>query len=123
MIAVFPTMIFGALAALLALAAPAAAHSELRRSVPAQNAVLDASPPEIVVAFNERVQVTTLRLVDAAGRQIRLPTATLRAAAAVERAVVPSALAPGWWRLEWAAISADGHPISGRVHFEIRSSP
>lgn len=121
MMAPFTRAMIGALAILLALASPAAAHSELRRTNPASNAVLDASPAEIVVEFNERVQVTTLRLVDSAGRQTRLPTTTLRAAASIERVALTAPLAPGRWQIEWAAISADGHPISGRVFFEVRT--
>lgn len=121
MIATLSNAMLGALIALIAIASPAAAHSELRRTSPAANAVLGVSPAEIIVEFNERVQVTTLRLVDSAGRQTRLPTTTLRAAASVERAALTAPLAPGRWQIEWAAISGDGHPISGRVSFEVRT--
>lgn len=108
-----------ALPPLLVTASVARAHSELRESSPADGAVLAAPPAELLLRFNERVQVTGLALHGPTGPARRLAPATLSAAAATERVALP-ALAPGAWRLDWAAISADGHPIRGSIRFTIR---
>jgi methionine-rich copper-binding protein CopC len=111
------------LALALGLAAqPALAHSELKRTMPAAGTVLDQPPAEVVLHFNEKVQVTTLRLLDEQGRRIALATDGSFDPGEVERAGVP-ALVPGRYRIDWAAISADGHPISGQVPFTIRAQP
>lgn len=48
--------------ATMAIAGPAAAHSELRGSIPATGAVLDCAPEAISLQFSEQVQLTALRL-------------------------------------------------------------
>jgi methionine-rich copper-binding protein CopC len=108
---------------LLALLWPgfAAAHSELRGSLPADGARLSTAPAELILRFNEPVQVTFLRLLDAGDQPIalrRAPDATPRRE---ERAVPAAALPPGALRLEWRAISADGHPIRGTLRFTLEA--
>lgn len=109
----------------LLLAVPAAlavrraeAHSELRRSVPAAGAVLATPPDRVELDFNERVRVTALRLRRAGGAEIALPERRAIREAQRESAALPS-LGPGEYRLEWRAISADGHPIGGIISFTV----
>jgi len=104
-------------AALLAVAVPAWAHSELRRSVPAASAVLDQAPDRIELYFNERVQLTALRLHRVGGDEIPLPRRRIREATS-ETIALPS-LVPGEYRAEWRIISADGHPAGGVIPFRI----
>lgn len=104
---------------LAALAAtPAMAHSELRRSVPEQGAVLAAPPERIELTFNERVQLTALRLRRVGGGEIALPDRRAIREAREENARLPP-LDPGEYRLEWRAISADGHPVGGVIGFSV----
>jgi methionine-rich copper-binding protein CopC len=105
---------------LLAAPRPAAAHSELRRSVPAAGAVLTAPPERIELHFNERVQLTALRLRRVGGEEIPLPRRAIRAATAETIALPP--LAPGEYRAEWRIISQDGHPLGGVIPFRIEPS-
>jgi methionine-rich copper-binding protein CopC len=108
-----------ALGLVLALAAtPALAHSELRRSTPANGARLAAPPERIELTFNEPAQVTTLRLRGPDGAEIRLPEPLTLRATPVETARLP-ALGPGPHQLDWRAISADGHPVGGTIRFTI----
>ncbi len=110
----------------LALLAPlrwAEAHSELRRSVPADGAVLSAPPAELRLVFNEPVQVTLVRLMDAEGQSALLRRDGDASASREEVAVPAAPLRPGTWRLEWRAISADGHPIRGLVTFRVAEGP
>ncbi len=99
---------------------PVSAHSELRGSMPSAHARLEGAPTEIVLNFKERVQVTTLRLLDPASRVIRLTIDVDLAPSHEKRAVVPADLKPGHYKIDWAAISSDGHPVSGTVPFEVR---
>ncbi|WP_027285586.1 copper resistance CopC family protein [Rubritepida flocculans] len=98
---------------------PALAHSELRGSVPAPGARLAAPPEEILLRFNERVQVTALRLRDASGRTIALRRQAGAEPAQEARATPEAPLPPGDFVLEWRAISADGHPIRGAIRFTV----
>jgi methionine-rich copper-binding protein CopC len=101
-------------------AAPATAHSGLHASEPADGAVLRAAPPAVVLAFMEPVQVTSLRLLDEAGRERPLRREGERTAATREaRASVQGALPPGAYRIEWRGASADGHVGGGAVSFRI----
>ncbi|HYF08390.1 MAG TPA: copper resistance CopC family protein [Acetobacteraceae bacterium] len=108
--------------ALLALPGPLRAHSELRGSVPAEGARLSASPAEIVLRFNERVQVTTLRLLDSAGRALPLRRVGGADPAPEARAAPSVPLGAGAYRVEWRAISADGHPIGGALRFSVEAA-
>jgi copper resistance protein C len=106
----------------LAPAASATAHSLLLASTPAANAVLSASPPYVVLRFNNRIEkrLSRVRLVDARGAVAAAPTATTTADEAPESlvAAVPP-LAPGAWRVEWQVFSTDGHVVSGSYEFRL----
>lgn len=107
-------------APLAAASAPAAAHSELRRSVPAAGAVLDRAPERIELHFNERVQLTALRLRRVGGDEVRLPRRSIREASSETITLPP--LAAGEYRAEWRIISADGHPAGGVIPFRIETA-
>ena len=98
---------------------PAAAHSELRRSVPAAGAVLMHAPEQIELHFNERVQLTALRLYREGGEEVSLPRRAIRTANMEIIAMPP--LPPGAYRAEWRIISADGHPAGGVIPFRIEA--
>lgn len=106
---------------LLLAGLPAAAHSELRRSVPSAGAVLDQPPPRIELHFSERVQLTALRLRRVGGDEITLPRRAIREA--MSETIALPALAPGEYRAEWRIISADGHPVGGVIAFRIEAGP
>jgi methionine-rich copper-binding protein CopC len=106
-------------AALLAAAVPAWAHSELRRSTPAASAVLEQPPDRIELHFNERVQLTALRLHRVGGDEIALPRRRIREA--ISETIALPLLAPGDYRAEWRIISADGHAAGGVIPFRIEA--
>ncbi len=107
------------LLALLLGSLPAAAHSELRRSVPATGAVLIHAPEQIELHFNERVQLTALRLYREGGEEVSLPRRAIRSAT-TEIITLPP-LPSGAYRAEWRIISADGHPAGGVIPFRIEA--
>jgi methionine-rich copper-binding protein CopC len=99
------------------IAAPADAHSELRGSIPAAGAVLDGAPESIELQFNERVQLTALRLRRVGGAEIALPRRAIRESTREVIALPP--LEPGEYRAEWRIISADGHAVGGVIPFRV----
>jgi methionine-rich copper-binding protein CopC len=94
----------------------ACAHSRLLASVPAAGATLPAEPGEIVLRFDEGAVLTSLRLFGPANAEVTLTRARDATPAAEWRANYPR-LTPGAHRLEWRALSADGHPIGGAIPF------
>lgn len=100
-----------------AVAAPAAAHSELRSSIPVAGEQLDCAPQQIVLEFNEGVQLTALRLYGGNGDEIALPRRAIREASSETIDLPP--LGPGEFRAEWRIISADGHPVGGVIPFSV----
>ena len=106
-----------AIVAAIAAASPAAAHSELRGSVPAAGAALECAPDQIELQFNERVQLTALRLHRLDGEEISLPRRAIQEARTEVIALPP--LEPGDFRAEWRIISADGHSVGGVIPFSV----
>lgn len=105
------------LLAVVAVAAPVAAHSELRSSVPVAGEQLDCAPVQIELEFNEGVQLTALRLYRGDGDEIALPRRSIREASRETIGLPP--LEPGEFRAEWRIISADGHPVGGVIPFRV----
>lgn len=108
-----------ALLAPLFLPGAALAHSELLRSIPAAGAVLAVPPERFELYFNERVQVTAIRLFREGGAEIPFPGRRAIRETEAETIAVPP-LETGAYRIEWRAISRDGHPVGGTIRFSVR---
>jgi methionine-rich copper-binding protein CopC len=105
---------------LVLAAVPLAAHSLLLESAPAANSTVEASPAELKLRFNNRIEkrLSRIRLVDAQGVTRDLPVAEDGAADWLT-ARVPS-IAPGRYRVEWQVLSTDGHVVTGRFTFTVK---
>src|SRR5690606_3206771 len=110
--------ILGLLAAVVALlvtsvavASPAAAHATLVSTSPAPGSVLDSSPGEVRVTFDEPVSSDgdSLRVIDASGRTVSSDADADGPTISVD---VPDD-ATGWFAVSWQIVSADGHPLNG----------
>ena len=104
---------------LIVFAAPAAPHSLLLGSEPAEGAVLRTAPEQITLRFNEPVQLTALRLFAADNTEWPLRRPRDMAARPGHSAAIARDLTPGAWRAVWRAISADGHEIGGTLRFRL----
>lgn len=108
-----------AAAAVLGTASPAAAHSALEGSSPADQAALAQAPTEVTLTFNEPVSTQFVDVVvtgpDGAAHQ--------DGAAAVAGDTVTQSLrtlaADGQYTIAYRVVSADGHPISGELRFSL----
>ena len=101
---------------------PAQSHSQLVDASPRPNTTLTASPRQVLLTFNEE-------LIDLGGRSnVITVTNSRNQRVAVGQTVVTSNqlsasfsrnLAVGRYTVWWRAVSADGHPISGKYRFSI----
>jgi copper transport protein len=99
--------------------ASARLHLALRRSEPANDSRLVASPTRVSLWFTERPTLAFSRigLVGTTGA-IALDALVADSGNALH-AGIPRALAPGTYRVQWQTASADGHPIRGDFGFTI----
>jgi copper transport protein len=113
----------GALAvALVALAGPAGAwaHSVLLETRPGNDAIVEESPTEVVLRFDEPVETAlgSIRVFDASGDRVDDETVTQPRPEVVSVAIGDE-LDRGTYTVTWRAISADSDPISGAFVFHV----
>lgn len=101
------------------VAAASHAHTQLSSSVPADEAVLESPPEQIVLHFSEPVRLTALSIEGAeAGKRDLGP---LPSAPGAEFSVAASTLADGDYVVSWRALSADTHVMTGQFTFTLRT--
>lgn len=105
------------------LFAPAAyAHAKLEASSPKANSVLATSPAALRLQFNEPVELafSKVRLVNDTNAVIAPRTITLdKASPKVMVATLPP-LKSGPYRVQWTALTRDGHKVKGEFAFRVR---
>lgn len=96
----------------------ASAHAQLLSTTPENGAVLDQSPAEAVLTFNEPVQLVdgSIRLFPGDGVPLTLDAHVSDTSVI---AVFPADADDGAYALSYRVVSADGHPISGAITFTI----
>ncbi|MEM9763658.1 MAG: copper resistance CopC family protein [Pseudomonadota bacterium] len=104
----------------LALFAPmsSAAHSQNEKTMPADGAVLAASPERIGMTFDRPMRITMLRLTDATGREYAVER-TDGMAPVTEFEATPEALDLGEYDVHWRGLAEDGHPMQGSFSFTL----
>ena len=110
-----------ALLTVLAPAQIASAHAILLTSKPAPSAVLDQSPIEISLFFNEFIDTVfgEIRILDSSGNVIESVKPVRDVAnEAIVRAPI-STLEEGTYVVVWRVASADSHPVQGSFAFQI----
>ena len=101
------------------LAAPAAAHSELRAVVPADDARLAGPPAEVALEFNERLNAryTTVVVTHTDGTAAATGEVSVSGARAT-RSLRPG-LPTGTYTVAYQVVSVDGHPVRGATTFAV----
>ncbi|MGW4527607.1 copper resistance CopC family protein [Amycolatopsis sp. NPDC004378] len=121
-----PRRVLGALLAaltgLVVLAGPAAAHTELESSSPAEGAALAAAPAEVRLTFGEPVTLPpdALKVTGRDGTAWKVATPTV-AGAVVTASVVPAGPAQAY-TLTWKVIADDGDNVTGTIHFTLTTA-
>lgn len=105
--------------AMLLVAGPAAAHSRLESSDPADGASLATPPSKVTLTFNEQMQqgFATLTVIGP-GDTAWQDGETQVSGDSVSIAVKPLGPA-GKYQIGYRVVSDDGHPISGSVSFTL----
>ena len=114
-------VLVAAAAVLFAAPSTASAHAVLVYSVPAASSVLPSAPDQLMLDFDEDVEVglSSLRLFDADQEEVQIGRAQLSGGnSSVVVADLPR-LGNGTYVVVWRVTSADGHPVNGAFPFEI----
>lgn len=109
---------------LLGGARPAAAHNSLVSTDPSTGAVLDAAPTRASFLFDKAVPLETasVQLIDASGARVDLTGLAHGPAGDTELVAPLPTLAAGDITLRWRLVGPDGHPLTDRVTFTVRTS-
>lgn len=115
-------MVIAAMAA-ATLASPfAAAHASLKNSNPAAGATVNASPNEVTLTFNEKIEpaFSSITVADSQGKNVAPDKAKVDAInpAILHLAVPP--LASGTYTVNWAVAGHDGHRRKGDFKFSVK---
>ena len=108
------------IAAALVAAPTAFAHANLIGTTPTSGAVLDRSPAQVVLRFDEPVSTVaaSVRVFD--GEVQRIDSGEITKPSSKEVAVnLPTGLADGTYTVAWRVLSADSHPIHGAFVFSV----
>lgn len=106
---------------LFAMAAPASAHNSLISSNPVNETSLDAGPPAIVLTFDQPVQegegLNSVAITGPDGTEWQGGAATVdsNVVSAPVRELGPT----GVYTVGYRIVSADGHPVSGKLTFTL----
>lgn len=97
--------------------AGAAAHSSLTASNPANGATVTSRPSQATLTFNEPIiaKGSAFTLIDRTKQAPRPLTAKYRGAKVT--LTLPAQIATGPVTINYRIVSADGHPVTGKVAF------
>ena len=113
-----------AAACVLASAAPpsAFAHAKLQSSDPRAGSTLDTAPKQVRLKFDETLEpaFSKIRLTGPQDNEIPITaTAVDKADPTVMTAPLP-VLSSGVYRIQWSAMTHDGHKVKGEVTFKVK---
>jgi copper transport protein len=106
--------------ALFALPGLASAHAVLLSSTPAANSVLEKSPPNLELNYDEDINASlaSVKLYDGKGKAVALDAPHSGSSAKSVVATLPK-LADGLYAVVWRVTSVDGHVVDGAFSFQI----
>lgn len=100
----------------------ALAHAKLIRSQPGSFEVLAASPADVRLWFNERLEdeFNAIEVMDPAGRHVETGFAQVNPRDRTNLLVRLEHLSPGSYVVHWRILSLDGHPARGHFIFSVK---
>ncbi|MEV6358388.1 copper resistance CopC family protein [Streptomyces hydrogenans] len=105
---------------LVVSAPPAAAHTELNGSDPANGAVLDAVPRTVTLTFSDPMSPTYAQLAVTGPDGTALGDGAPAVAGREVTLSLKAARVTGRYTVGYRVVSADGHPVSGTSAFTVR---
>lgn len=108
----------------LSVVAPAHAHTGLVSSSPPSGASLSEPPREIEVEFTEPMtpSLAALILNVPGGQPMQLPVRSGARDTVLLAEIPPVDAEPGRWQVSYRVTSVDGHPIQGKIEFDVAAS-
>ena len=108
-----------ALATVLGVATPAAAHTQLVESTPSSGAQLATAPAEVTLSFADQVLTmgAAIYVVDGSGRDWASTEPTVDFATVTVQ--LDASMPVAGYEIRWRVVAADGHPITGIIPFTI----
>lgn len=100
-------------------AAPALAHVSVQTTSIEDAAVIERLPDEFAFSFSQPVGLIAFSIRTEAGAAVDLGFTPPRARAKIFTVPLPD-LAPGLYVIEWRTMSSDGHPMTGKLTFELK---
>lgn len=96
----------------------AQAHTHLKSSMPADQAVLTSAPKQVMLHFSEASRLTAVSIQKDGDKETSIAPLPKQASADVTLPVEISG--PGTYKLKWRAIGADNHVMSGALQFTVK---
>ncbi len=114
-----------ALAGNLIFVAGANGHASLLSSTPEDGATLDVAPEDVRFTFSEELfaELIEVSVLDSAGELVMATEAEQTPPPGTDVIVPwPTDLPPGEYSVAFRVVSADGHPVTGRITFSYESA-
>ena len=105
----------------LVLSASALSHAMLDHATPPVGSTVRVAPNRVELWFTEPLEpaFSTLRVVDAGGRQIDGRDASVDKSDRKHLSVSLSSMPPGRYRVVWRVVSVDTHATEGDFTFDV----
>lgn len=95
------------------------AHTHLEKTSPADGAILDSSPSELTFHFSEPTRITATTIQKEGEKQSVALKSSAKTPAKDVNLTFPSPPTPGKYVVNWRAVGADSHVMSGKLRFTI----
>jgi methionine-rich copper-binding protein CopC len=117
------TIILIAICAVLTLsgAVTAFAHPRVVSAQPAVGGTVKTAPSEVTIRFNEKLESAFSSVVvrDSTGKQVDKGDGAVDKKDRLLMRVSLQPLTPGTYKVEWRALSVDGHKVNGDFTFQV----
>lgn len=104
---------------MLFAAVPAFAHSSLRQSTPADQAVISAAPETLEMSFSDAIRLTRVDFGPAGGNMSELDLGKV-SGFVTDYSLTLDPVGPGLYRVEWRGLGVDGHAMKGLFEFSVK---
>ena len=96
----------------------AAAHSPLKSTTPANEAIIAEAPTEIRLNFGDGIHLTRLTVTHTTGKKDKLDLSEYRGF--TKKYKIPfQAVGVGNYLIEWRGLGEDGHALNGTFSFTV----
>jgi methionine-rich copper-binding protein CopC len=105
-----------------AFCSPAWSHARLLQSTPVANAVLTDAPKEVRIRFTEPLEgsFSGIEVTDASGKALTSDKAVIDSGDSTAMHLALPALKAGVYRVQWSAVTRDGHRVKGEYSFTVK---